>query len=384
MSARRIAVVTSTRADYGLLQSVMRGIADEPALELQVVATGMHLSPEFGLTVRAIEADGFRVDARVEMLLSSDSPVGIAKSMGLGTIGFADAFERLRPDLVLYLGDRFEILAAAQAALVARIPAAHLAGGDTTEGAYDEQTRHALTKLSHLHFVTNEESARRVRQMGEDPANVHVVGSPGLDFLRTARLLDRAALERSLGFTLRPRNVLVTFHPTTLDATPPVEQFDALAHALAALGPDTGVILTRPNADGDGRALFGRIDALVAAHPNMRAYTSLGQLRYLSAMALCDAVVGNSSSGLYEAPSLGRPTVNIGDRQRGRLQAASVLDCAPEAGAIEATIRRAFTLSCDGVVNPYGDGHTAGRIVAALCALPDPRALLQKRFFLLP
>ncbi|RYE88974.1 MAG: UDP-N-acetylglucosamine 2-epimerase (hydrolyzing), partial [Myxococcales bacterium] len=196
--------------------------------------------------------------------------------------------------------------------------------------------------------------------------------------------LDRAALERSLGFTLRPRNVLVTFHPTTLDATPPTEQFDALGQALAALGPDVGVILTRPNADGDGRALFERIDALVEAHPNMRAYTSLGQLRYLSAMAACDAVVGNSSSGLYEAPSLGRPTVNIGDRQRGRLQAASVLDCPPEASAIEATIRRAFTLSCAGVVNPYGDGHAAERIVAVLRGLPDPRALLQKRFFLLP
>ncbi len=315
------------------------------------------------------------------MLLSSDTAVGVAKSMGLGTIGFADAFARLRPDLLVLLGDRFELLAAAQSALVARIPIAHLAGGDVTEGAFDEAIRHAITKMSHLHFPTNAVSARRVRQLGEDPARIHMVGNPGLDYLRETRLLDRAAVEQRIGLGLRPRNLLVTFHPVTLDAQPAEPPFRELLSALESLGDEVGLVFTLPNADTEGRKLIRMIDAFVTGRANAVAHTSLGQLLYWSTAAQVDAVVGNSSSGLLEIPSLGTATVNIGDRQKGRLRAASVIDCPPEAAAILAALRRAFELDCAGAVNPYGDGHAAPRIVAAIKAVEDPSALIKKRFF---
>lgn len=381
MSGRRICVVTGSRAEYGLLYWVMKEIQADADLVLQVVVTGMHLAPEFGSTYRVIEEDGFAIDARVEMLLASDTPVGIAKSIGLGVIGFADVFERLRPDIVVVLGDRFEILAAVQAALVARLPVAHIAGGDTTEAAFDEAIRHSITKMSHLHFVTNEDAARRVRQLGEAPENIHLVGSPGLDHIQRLSLLDRAELSRQLGHEFRPRNLLVTYHPETLGDQPAVQQFRELLIALDRLGDDVGLFLTRPNADTGGKSLLPLIDAFVASHRNARAFTSLGQLRYLSLMAQVDAVVGNSSSGLYEAPSFKKPTVNIGDRQRGRLQAGSVLNCPPLADMIEQTIRAAFTLDCQTVVNPYGDGQSSPRIVGVLKAVPDPRTLLRKHFF---
>lgn len=380
MSKLKICVVTGSRAEYGSLTLLMQVIKDDPELELQVIATGMHLSPEFGLTYKEIEADGFLIDAKVEMLLSSDSAVGIAKSIGLGVIGCADAFERLQPDLLVLLGDRFEILAAAQAALVMCIPVAHIAGGDTTEGAFDEAIRHSITKMSHLHFVTNEAAARRVRQLGEDPQRIHLVGNPGLDQIKLLRLLDRDELEKDMGITFRDRNLLVTFHPATLDPHPAETQFRVLLNALASFSPDVGIIFTKPNADTDGRILTSMIDGFIAGHPNARAYTSLGQLRYLSVMAQVDAVVGNSSSGLYEAPSLKKPTVNIGDRQKGRLQAASVLNCPVNAEEIRQTIRLAFTRDCSMTVNPYGDGNSSPRIVAILKQLVDPRRLLQKHF----
>lgn len=380
MSKRKIAVVTGTRAEYGLLYWLIKHIQQDPDLQLQLIVTGMHLSPEFGLTHRVIEQDGFAIDAKVEMLLSSDTPVGIAKSMGLATIGFADALERLRPALMVVLGDRYEILAAAQAALVARIPIAHLCGGDVTEGAFDEAIRHSLTKMSHLHFVTNEEAARRVRQMGENPAHVFNVGSPGLDQLRHVPLMGRPELEESLGFQLRSRNLLVTFHPVTLDLDDPTVQFQALLDALDALGPEVGVVLTKPNSDNGGRALIQMIDAFAVGRPNVSVHTSLGQLRYLSTMAQVDAVVGNSSSGLYEVPSFQKPTVNIGDRQKGRLQAASVINCEPTAEAIREAIARAFELDCRGVVNPYGDGRSSERILAEIKRVVDPAGLLKKRF----
>jgi UDP-N-acetylglucosamine 2-epimerase (non-hydrolysing)/GDP/UDP-N,N'-diacetylbacillosamine 2-epimerase (hydrolysing) len=381
MSGRRICVVTGSRAEYGLLYWVMKELQGDADLVLQVIATGMHLAPEFGSTYRVIEEDGFTIDAKVEMLLASDTPVGIAKSIGLGVIGFADAFERLHPDLVVLLGDRFEILAAAQAALVARIPVAHIAGGDTTEGAFDEAIRHSITKMSHLHFVTNEEAARRVRQLGEAPDKVYLVGSPGLDHIERLALLDREELSRQLDHAFRQRNLLVTFHPVTLDEQPAERQFEELLTALDALGENVGLFLTRPNADTGGKALFPLIDAFTSSHRNTKAFTSLGQLRYLSLMSQVDAVVGNSSSGLYEAPSFKKPTVNIGDRQRGRLQAGSVLNCPPCADAIEKTIRTAFALDCQNVVNPYGDGKSSPRIVRVLKSVADPRALLKKHFF---
>jgi UDP-N-acetylglucosamine 2-epimerase (non-hydrolysing)/GDP/UDP-N,N'-diacetylbacillosamine 2-epimerase (hydrolysing) len=378
---RKICVVTGSRAEYGLLFWPMKEIQDDPDLQLQVVVTGMHLSPEFGLTYRSIEADGFVIDARVDMLLSSDTPVGIAKSMGLGVIGFADALDRLRPDMLVLLGDRYEILAAAQAALVARIPIAHIAGGDVTEGAFDEAIRHSISKMSHLHFVTNEVAARRVRQLGENPAHIFNVGSPGLDTIKRMTLLDRPALEKALDFRFLKRNLLVTFHPVTLDSVSAELQFQELLSALDKLGDQSGIIFTKPNADTNGRVLVGLMDAYAAAHANARVYDSLGALRYLSAMSQVDAVVGNSSSGLYEAPSFGKPTVNIGDRQKGRLQASSVINCEPEAGAIEAAILQALAADCAAAVNPYGDGNSAVRIKERLKEVAAPFALLKKHFF---
>jgi UDP-N-acetylglucosamine 2-epimerase (non-hydrolysing)/GDP/UDP-N,N'-diacetylbacillosamine 2-epimerase (hydrolysing) len=340
----------------------------------------MHLSPEFGLTYRAIEEDGFRIDERVEMLLSGDTPVSIAKSIGLATVGFADAFARLQPDLVMLLGDRYELLAAAQAALVASLPIAHIAGGDTTEGAFDEAIRHSITKMSHLHFVTNRDAYRRVLQLGEDPACVFEFGSPGIDAIQRTRLLDRAQLERALDFRLEARNLLVTFHPATLEYAAAGAQFDELLAALAPFAADTGLIFTLPNADTSGRLLIAKLEAFVAGHPTARAYASLGQLRYLSTIAQVDAVVGNSSSGLYEVPTFRKPTVNIGDRQSGRMQAASIVNCAPERTAIAAAIGQALALDCSTVVNPYGTGNAASRIVGVLREVADYRALIKKHF----
>ncbi len=383
MTRRRVCVVTGSRAEYGLLQWVMHDLRAQPDIELQVIATASHLSHEFGMTVDQIERDGFEVTRRVEMLLSSDTAGGISKSMALGLIGLSDALEQLKPDVVLVLGDRYEILMAAQACLVHRIPLAHIAGGDVTEGAIDESIRHAITKMAHLHFVTNELSARRVRQLGEDPAAVHVVGSPGLDHIHRQKLLSRDELATSLGAPLGARNLLVTFHPVTLDAGAPEAQVRELLDALDALPDDLVFWVGKPNADAGGRAIAAELERWAATQPRARLHTSLGQLRYLSLMAQVDAVVGNSSSGLYEAPSFDVPTVDIGDRQRGRLAASSVLHCEPRADAIRDTIERALRTDCTGTVNPYGDGHSAGRIVAALRAMPPAADLLKKTFHLL-
>lgn len=378
---RKICIVTGSRADYGLLYWLLKEIQDDQELRLQIVATGMHLSPEFGLTYKVIEADGFTIDAKVEMLLSSDTPVGIAKSMGMGVIGFADALDSLRPDILVLLGDRYEILAAAQAAMVARIPIAHIAGGDVTEGAFDEAIRHSIAKMAHLHFVTNEASARRVRQLGENPEHIFNVGSPGLDYIKRTKLLGRSELEEALNFKFREKNLLVTFHPVTLEAQPAEKQFQELLMALDSMGENIGIIFTKPNSDTDGRAIIRLMDSYVAAHSNAKAYTSLGQVRYLSAMSQADAVVGNSSSGLYEAPSFKIPTVNIGDRQKGRLQAISVINCMQEAGAIESALRQALSLDCSGAINPYGDGNSSIRIKERLKQIIEPSALLKKHFF---
>jgi UDP-N-acetylglucosamine 2-epimerase (non-hydrolysing)/GDP/UDP-N,N'-diacetylbacillosamine 2-epimerase (hydrolysing) len=381
-SKRRLCVVTGSRADYGLLYWLMKDIAADPDLGLLVVATGTHLSPEFGLTYRVIEGDGFTLDAKVEMLLSGDSPAATAKSMGLGVIGFADAFERLAPDWVVLLGDRTETFAAAQAALIARIPIAHIAGGDTTEGSYDEALRHAITKMAQLHFVTNPDSERRVRQLGEDPRRIFNFGSPGVDYIRRLQRLSRAELERALDFRLRAHNLLVTFHPATLEAQPPSEQLSELLGALSRLDPaSTGIIITKPNADTGGRALTGLIDDFVAAHANARAYASLGQDLYLSAMSHVDAVVGNSSSGIYEAPSLGKPSVNIGERQKGRLQADSVINCAPVAADIERALHEAMRRDCRETRSPYGDGEASRRILLEIKRIAEPAGLIKKQFF---
>ena len=377
---RKICVATGSRADYGLLYWVMRGIQGSPRLDLQVAVTGMHLSDEFGMTVRGIEADGFRVDARVDMQLAGDSGQAIGRSMGLCVGGFADALAKLSPAMLLVLGDRFETLAAVAAALPARIPVAHIAGGDLTEGSFDDAMRHAITKLAHVHFVTNGEAARRVLQLGEEGWRVHNVGSPGIDTIRRLEPLPRPALESELGMALRKRNLLVTFHPATLEPGAAEGQFTELLAALEALGPDFGLYFTYPNADNEGRGIIRLLEAFVQSHSNGRAYASLGQRLYLSLMREVDALVGNSSSGLYEAPTLKKPAVNIGDRQKGRPQAASVINCLPLRKEIGAGIWRALELDCAGVVNPYGDGRSAERIVQALEELPDAGRLLKKKF----
>lgn len=377
---RRICVVTGGRADYGLLQWVMHDIRASEDLALQLVVTGSHLEAGFGMTIDQIEADGFRIDARVPLALEADGPGDTVRAMARCLTGVSDALEALRPDIVLVLGDRYEILAAAQAALIHGVPVAHIAGGDTTEGAFDESIRHALTKMAHIHLVTNDLSARRVRQLGEAPDRIHVVGSPGLDQLRRRPLLDRAALEDALGAPLGARNILVTFHPVTLTADRGRGEFEALLAALDALPRDVVKWITRPNADPGHRAIEEALDRWARDRPDVRVFASLGQLRYLSLMAQVDAVVGNSSSGLYEAPSFGVPTVDIGDRQKGRLAAASVIRCAAGADAIAVAVEAAFQLDCAGVVNPYGDGFSAGRIVQILREAPPRAALLARTF----
>ena len=380
---RKICVITGSRAEYGLLRWVMQGIKDDPTLTLQVIATGMHLSPEFGLTWREIERDGFVIDHKVEMLTSSDTSVGIAKSMGLGMIGFADALQALKPDLVLVLGDRFEIFAAASAALVARIPIAHLHGGEATEGLIDEAIRHSITKMSHLHFVGAEEYRRRVIQLGEQPSRVFLVGGLGIDNIKRLTLLPRSELEASLDFALGAKSLIVTFHPVTLETATAEDQMAELLAALSEL-KDTQLIFTLPNADTDGRSLIAMVQRFVATHANARAFNSLGQLRYLSTVALVDGVVGNSSSGLAEVPSFRKGTVNIGDRQRGRLMADSVINCDPQRASIGAALHtlysNQFQASLATVRNPYGDGGASDKIVALIKAA-ELDGILKKRFF---
>lgn len=343
MSIRKVCVVTGGRAEYGLLRWLMQEIADDPELRLQVIATGTHLSPEFGLTHRIIEADGFVLDAKVEMLLSSDTPSGICKSLGLGVMGISDAFERLQPDIVVLLGDRFEALAAAQAALIHRLVVAHIHGGEATFGATDEAIRHAITKMAQLHFVAAEPYRRRVVQLGENPRRVFDLGPIGLDNLSRLTLLSRDELWDAVGIEPTERLFLVTYHPVTLDKEGPER---AVAEMLASLEqfPDATILFTQPNADVEGRMISEMITRWAkTSQGDVKIVMSLGQVRYLSALMHSDVVIGNSSSGLLEAPSVGTPTVNIGSRQAGRLRAPSVIDVAEERGAIEEGIRRALS-----------------------------------------
>lgn len=376
----RICAVTGSRADWGLLRSPLRLLRDDPEFELQLAVTGMHLSPAFGRTVEEVAAEGFRVDAEVPTLEEGDDAVAIAAALGRGVMGFAPALRRLAPDLLLVPGDRYEILAAVEAALIARIPVAHIAGGDVTEGAFDDAIRHAITKMAHIHFATNEVAAARLSQMGEAPESVVVTGSPTLDLLAELPRTTREEVFRDLGLLPRRRNFLVTFHPATLEPTPAEAQLRELLAALDALGSEAGLILTGSNADTEGRALGRLAEDFAAKRDNAVFHNSLGQKRYLGVMRHADAVIGNSSSGLYEAPSFKVPTVNIGSRQEGRLKAASVIDCAPERAAIKAAIERALKLDCSAAFNPYGDGHAGERIVAALKRIGEPAKLLRKSF----
>lgn len=373
---RRIAVFTGSRAEYGILYWLMQDIRASAQLELQVIVSGMHLSPEFGETWRHIEADGFQVDAKVEMLLSSNTPVGIVKSMGLGTIGFADALDRLKPDLLVILGDRFEALAIAQAALIMQIPIAHIHGGEITEGAYDDAIRHAITKMACLHFTAAEPYRRRVIQMGEAPDTVFNVGALGLDHLQRNKTMAPDELSASLGFDLRTPYLLVTYHPVTQLAEDPRASFQAILTALDHF-PDHQVILTYPNADNGGRGIIPILEDYARQRPGrVLAIQSLGFQRYLSTLSRAAAMVGNSSSGIIEAPALGIPTINIGTRQQGRLAADSVLHCEPEAEHIQHALATAlsptFAAACRNVVTPYGRGNSAAQIVRIIERHPGP------------
>ncbi|MFA5016056.1 MAG: UDP-N-acetylglucosamine 2-epimerase [Methylobacter sp.] len=363
---RKICVVTGSRAEYGLLYWLMKEIQDDSALELQIIVTGMHLSPEFGLTWKQVEQDGFIIHRKVEMLLSSDTPVGISKSIGLGVIGFADALECLRPDVLVVLGDRFEIFAACQAAMTHRIPIAHIHGGEITEGAVDDAIRHAITKMSHLHFTATESYRQRVIQLGEQPQRVFNVGAPGLDNIFRLQLLDKPQLEQAIGFKLGKRNLLVTFHPVTLENATAASQFGNLLKALDCFD-DSHIIFTLPNADADGRVIIGMIEQYRQRFPErIASFVSLGSLRYLSALKYMDAVIGNSSSGLIEAPAFKIGTINIGDRQKGRLCADSVIHCGPEVDAIVQAFNRLFSEkfqeSLKTVENPYGNSGASAKI----------------------
>lgn len=381
---RKIAIVTGTRAEYGLLYWLISRVHQDPQLELQLVVTGMHLSPEFGLTVKQIEADGFPIAARVEMLLSSDTEVGVTKSLGLGVISFADAYSQLRPDLVTVLGDRFEIFGAVAAAMIARIPVAHCHGGEATEGLIDESIRHSITKMSHLHFVANDEYGARVRQLGEQPDRVFNVGALGIENINRLKLMDREAFEKSIDLKLGKTSALVTFHPVTLEYGTAARQFCELTKALEAF-PEMSVIFTKPNADTDGRVIISLIDEFVERHPlRARGFISLGQLRFLSAMRHVSFVIGNSSSGLVEAPSFKIPTINIGDRQRGRIMADTVIPCGAETSEIISAIQKAtgeaFLAMCKQAVNPYGDGNASAKILPILKSAPL-EGILKKIFY---
>lgn len=384
MNRRKVCIATGTRAEFGLLYWLIDAVHRDPDMELQLIVTGMHLSPEFGMTVNEIEKSPFPIAKKIEILLSSDSPVGVAKSVGLGVISFAEAFAELQPVILVVLGDRFEMLSVATAALIARIPIGHIHGGETTEGVIDEAIRHAITKMSHLHFTATETYRNRVIQLGESPDRVFNTGTPGLDNIEKMDLLDRPAFEAAIDFSLGTRTALVTFHPVTLEKQTAVAQFSELLAALEDF-PEMSVIFTMPNADTDGRGIMELIHAFVAQAPAKRkAFSSLGQLRYLSALAHVDVVIGNSSSGLTEVPSFRKPTVNIGDRQKGRLKAASVIDCLPLKETIGKAIEHAFSEDLQQqlatIVNPYGQAGASEKIKEIIQSV-DLNGILKKQFY---
>jgi len=381
---RKICVYTSSRAEYGLLRGVLHEIEAEPTLQLQILASGMHLSPEFGKTIQEIGADGFKPDETVEILLSSDTPTAICKSMGLAMIGYGEALQRLKPDMVVVLGDRFETFCMAAAAQVCRVPIAHIHGGETTEGAIDEAFRHSITKMSHLHFASCEAYRQRIIQLGEAPDRVFNVGALGVENIRRMSLMERSELAAAIEFNLDKPYFLVTFHPVTLEQDTSEGQFQSLLDALDSF-PEYNVILTKANADTAGRVINRLIDEYTEKRPERcLSVASLGALRYLSAMKYATAVIGNSSSGIVEVPSFKIPTINIGDRQKGRARAESVVDCDPSAASIEAAIHKGISSEFQRLLeitkNPYEKSGTASEIVSVIAA-SDPAGLRKKRFY---
>lgn len=382
---RKICVITATRADYGPLKPLLEDIKSDKDLSLQIISTGTHLSTEFGFTQKQIENDGFCVDKKIEMLLASDTPVGVSKSMGLAQISFAEAFDELKPDIILVLGDRYELIPIVSAANIARIPVAHVSGGEITEGAVDDIIRHAVTKLSQIHFTAMEEYSKRVIQMGEYPETVFTVGEVSLDNLLRMKLLSQKEFEQSISRRLDKKNLLITYHPETTQSVEQVKSdFSQLLEALDGL-EDTLLIFTKSNADVGGRVINQMIDSYVAKYSNKAiAFLSLGQLRYLSALQYMDAMVGNSSSGIVEAPSFKLATINIGDRQKGRVRATSTLDVNVSKEDIQRALQQIYTSSfqseLQNTINPYGEGNSCQKVVNILKQV-DLESLKIKRFY---
>ena len=379
---KKVCVITGTRADYGLLYWTLKALEKENEIQLQICATGMHLSPEFGLTYQQIEADGFNIDYKVETLLSSDTGTAIAKSIGLGTIGFSDAFQQLQPDIILVVGDRYEILAAVTAALTTRIPVAHCHGGELTLGAIDDAIRHAITKMAHLHFVSTAAYQKRVLQLGEQKERIRVVGALGLENIKQ-HIISQAEFEEKIGRPLANQNFIITYHPETLSSLSLKSQMSALFDSLDQF-PDTFLIFTQPNADPKGRQINQMIKTYVLANKDRAVFfPTLGNRAYLTALSLVDLVIGNSSSGIIEAPSFKTPTINIGDRQKGRIKAKSVLDAPPETIAITDAIKRGLKMKQDTSLlnskNPY-EGDYPSRLILETILEQHTENLLSKNF----
>lgn len=380
----KICIATGTRAEYGLLKPLIEKISADDDFTLQLLVTGAHLSPEFGLTYKQIEADGYAIDAKVEMLLSSDTAEGITKSMGLGMIGYADAFKRLNPELLVILGDRYEMLAVASSALIFRIPIAHIHGGELTEGAYDDAIRHAITKMSALHFTSTEAYRRRVIQLGEQPEHVINVGAIGLDNFKSLKLLSKEEIEKELHIKFNRYNYLIGFHPETLSESSVEEQFNELLAAIDTQ-EESFFIFTKANADTDGRIINQMMEAYVQVHPEKSVlFASLGTLRYLSVMKQVTAVIGNSSSGILEAPSAPTATINIGERQKGRIQADSIINCRANKGDITRAVNEVksgrFSEKLKEIVNPYGNGTASCQIMQIFKSFSTD-ILKQKKFY---
>ena len=383
---KRIGIMTGTRAEYGLLKPLMQEINKDNDLELYLIVSGMHLSPEFGMTYKEIEEDGFQINAKVEMLLSSDSPAGISKSIGLGVIGFADEFQRAELDMLILLGDRYEVLSAAICAMVMRIPIAHLHGGELTEGAIDEGIRHSITKMSYLHFTSTEQYRNRVIQLGENPERVFYVGALGVENIKKINLMTKEELERSIHFEIDENTVIVTYHPVTLENNTVEEQFLNLLEVLDR-NPKIRMIFTKANADTNGRIVNELIDKYAAQNSERAcAFMSLGQKRYLSALKYCRIVIGNSSSGIIEAPSFGKPIINIGDRQKGRICADSVINCGYTQQEIQQAMETALTEEFENKArncrNPYEKENTAANIISVIKDyLLNDKINLKTRFY---
>ena len=382
MNKRKVCVITGTRAEYGLLYWLMKEIQSDKDLQLELIVTGMHLSSEFGLTYKEIEKN-FKIDKKVEMLLSSDTVLGISKSMGLAQISFSEAYEELMPDILIVLGDRYEIFSAVSSAMISRIPIAHISGGEVTEGVIDEAIRHAITKMSHLHFVSTEEYKNRVIQLGEHPNRVFNLGAIGIDNINKLKLFSKNEFVKSIDFSLNKKNILVTFHPVTLEKSTSKEQFQELLNSIDEL-EDTNIIFTKSNSDTDGRVINQMIDTYVSRNNNTISFKSMGQIRYLSALKFVDAVVGNSSSGLTEAPIFGIGTINIGDRQKGRINLVSVINCNPTkesiSNAFNELYSERFQKALSVVKSPYGNGGTSKKIKNIVKNF-DLNNILKKSFY---